>query len=127
MLLDKYKEDSKKYTEKASEIARQINFAGIGIIWIITSEKGIIIKDSLFIYPLFIITLSLLFDFFQYFLGGIIWITFYNNKKKEGLPINQDITSKPWRKRIIYSFYYIKFALTLAGYIFMAIALLTYF
>ena len=39
MELKEYKKKSHEYTAKASEIARQINFAGIGIIWIIRTSS----------------------------------------------------------------------------------------
>ncbi len=126
MELSKFKERSHTYTEKASVIARQINFAGIGIIWIITTTNGIVITSSSFVYPLFLISVALIFDFFQYLLGGVLWITFYNSKIKAGNTNSTEVTSEPWRKRILYTIYYIKFILTFIGYLFIAIALFKY-
>lgn len=128
MELEKYKERSHLLTSKASEIARQLNFAGIGIIWIIKSSFPTIkLSDSELLLPLILISISLIFDFLHYAIGGLIWITFYNNKIKSGSSSDADIKSAPWRKNLLYFFYYGKLILVFLAYIFIAQTLFFYF
>jgi hypothetical protein len=128
MELKEYKNKAHEYTAKSSEIARQINFAGIGIIWIIrTSNETLELSNSIILIPLILISISLLFDFCQYFLGGIIWIDFYRKKEKEGVPKDSDVLSENWRNKILYAFYYFKFFFMIVAYIFIIKALFSYF
>lgn len=128
MELKEYKKKSHEYTAKASEIARQINFAGIGIIWIIrTSSDTLELSNSVVLTPLILISISLLFDFCQYFFGGVIWINFYRKKEKEGLSRDSDVLSKTWRNKVLYGFYYLKFIFMVIAYIFIIKALFSYF
>lgn len=127
MKLEEYKKKSHEYTAKASEIGRQINFAGIGIIWIIkTSNNELNISSSTILIPLVLISISLMLDFCQYFFGGLIWINFYKEKEKQGLSKEFDVTSEEWRSRILYWLYYLKFIFMTIAYIFIIIALLKY-
>lgn len=118
MELKEYKNTSYKYTEKASEIARQMMLAGIGIIWIIrTDNSGLSLSDSELKWPLAIMAITLLVDFSQYLLGGAIWIRFYRNHESKGVEGTADVKNdKPWRSEVLYWFYYIKFLLTIIAY-----------
>jgi hypothetical protein len=129
MELKEYKKKSHEYSGKASDLARQINYAGLGIIWIIISTNITVIslKNSLTLFPLILISISLFFDFAQYFIGGIIWIRFYKNNEKKGIGKNDDILSAKWRSNVLYFFYYSKFILTITAYIFIFIALIKRF
>lgn len=128
MKLEDYKKKSHEYTAKASEIARQLNFAGIGIIWIIkTTFPELKLSDSQLLLPLLLISISLISDFLQYLFGGIIWIEFYKSKEKRGFSATTDLKSAEWRNKILYIFYYAKFALMFAAYIFIIKTLFIYF
>lgn len=128
MELKEYKKKSHDYTAKASEIGRQINFAGIGIIWIITtSNDSLELSNLIVLVPLILISISLLFDFCQYFFGGVIWIRFYHKKEKEGLLGDSEVLSKSWRNKILYGFYYLKFIFMIIAYVFIIKALFSYF
>ena len=128
MELKDYKKTSQDYSAKASEIARQVNFAGIGIIWIIkTSKTTIELNNCLILVPLILISISLLFDFAQYLIGSILWIYFYRTKEKAGVSKTSDVVSKPWRSNILYVLYYIKFALMIVAYIFIIKALFAFY
>lgn len=128
MELKEYKTKSHEYTAKASEIARQLNLAGIGIIWIVkTAFPELKLSDFQLLMPLILISISLIFDFLQYFIGGVIWIRFYKNKEKAGISKTMDVQSPEWRNKILYVFYYIKFAFMFLAYIFIVITLFKYF
>lgn len=77
LTLKEIREAYEELSGKASEICRQLGFAGIGIIWIFnTSTAGIDIPD-IFNIPLFLICLSLGLDLAGYVLGTIIWYLVY--------------------------------------------------
>lgn len=128
MKLEDYKKKSHEYTAKASEIARQLNFAGIGIIWIVrTTFPELKLSDFQLLLPLLLISISLISDFFQYLIGGIIWIEFYKSKEKRGISGTTDLKSPEWRNRILYIFYYVKFVFMVVAYIFIMKTLFVYF
>jgi hypothetical protein len=128
MKLEKYKKKSHDYTAKASEIARQLNFAGIGIIWIVkTTFPELKLNDSLLLLPLTLIAISLICDFLQYLVGGIIWIFFYNSKIKAGISNTDDVQTTVWRSRVLYIFYYIKFTFMFIAYFFIIKILFHFF
>lgn len=128
MELKEYKSISHDYTAKASEIARQLNFAGIGIIWIVkTTFPELKLTDFQLLFPLILITVSMILDFLQYFIGGVIWIDFYKSKEKAGISKSADVKSPEWRNRILYVFYYVKISSMFLAYIFIIKTLFTYF
>jgi hypothetical protein len=91
MKLKEFRERSDKYTEKSSEITRQLSLAGIAIIWLFKNadDKQILaniikpILDPYLKFPLVFLVLALFFDLAQYILGGTIWIKFFRGKEKE--------------------------------------------
>lgn len=118
MKLKEYKNVSHKYTAEASKIGRNIALAGIGIIWIVAQDTEMTLGDSELTVPLILIACSLLVDFFQYILGGLLWIYFYRIKEKdENLNDESDIKSKSWRSNLLYVLYYIKFSLMIFAFI----------
>ena len=61
-ILDQYHQDS----SQASDIARNLNYALLGVVWILSKENiGNLIDYK---YPLILIVISLASDFLQYFL-----------------------------------------------------------
>lgn len=129
MELKEYKQKSHEYTSKASDIARQLNFAGIGIIWIVkTTFPELKLSSSELLIPLALIALSLIFDFLQYLIGGIVWIMFYKKKEEEGIAKDFNLTvDNEWRSQLLYTFYYVKFTLMLIAYIFIIKTIFNYF
>ena len=73
------------FSSKASDIARQISLAGVGLIWIFKSGTGtsLSLNPSL-LKAAFFIFLALLFDFMQYIIGATIWFLFFRYKEKKG-------------------------------------------
>src|SRR5882724_1377019 len=84
----KLKDALKIYYErstKLSEVVRQLNFAGIAVIWLFrTGEKtgGIPYSDSL-LWPLGLLIASATFDLLQYAYASAAWGTFHRQKEKE--------------------------------------------
>ena len=72
-------------SSKASDIVRQISFAGVGLIWIFKTGGGTslslnptLLKAALFIF------LALLFDYLQYISGATIWFLYFRYKERKG-------------------------------------------
>lgn len=66
----------------ASNICRQLCFAGIGIIWIYNKAKdSVSIPDELQT-PLFLLVISLSIDILQYVIGSILWYYVYLHNRK---------------------------------------------
>ncbi len=118
MKLSDYRETFYEFSGKASDIARQLSFAGIGVIWIfrIGDDKP---EFPAMLFPalaLFVIALS--FDLFQYVVASVIWRIFYRHHEKKLDDINDDPElSAPWWINIpAYSFFIGKIALVFGGY-----------
>ena len=128
MKLRKYLENSRDYTKNASDIARQLNFAGIGIVGLILlSNKDAEINNSLILFPLITIAISLFIDFLQYAVGAFLWKDFYKKKINEGLSADTDVNIEEedeWRKKRINGFYYFKFIFLVMTYILIVVSLL---
>lgn len=73
------------YTSKTSDIARQLAFAGIALIWIFKTEAP---DKTVLLHPFlhnagFFIVLGLVLDIAQYLAGSIIWHLFSRHKELE--------------------------------------------
>ena len=123
----KYLDNSRSYTEQASDIARQFNFAGIAILWLILSfKKDIEISNFFILLPLFTIMTTLLIDFLQYAIAAFLWKDFYKRKIKGGIKADEDVLigeDDKWRRKRYNNFYYIKFILTVISFVLIFTAL----
>ncbi|HEY0025904.1 MAG TPA: hypothetical protein VGB24_23645 [Longimicrobium sp.] len=74
---------------KASDIARQLGFAGIALIWLFRTEVAgqPQIPDAL-LTPGLMIVIALTFDLLQYVSGAIVWSVY--NRRAERLGRSQD-------------------------------------
>lgn len=130
MKLSQYLEKSRDYTEQTSNVARQFNFAGIVIIWLVLySKEDVEISNCYILFPLITIITSLFFDFLQYAFAAFLWKDFYKKKIKEGIEADEDVIIKEedkWRRKRFNSFYYVKFILTVISYILIVAALIKF-
>lgn len=123
--VDDYKKDYEYFTGKASEISRNLAFAGIAIIWIfkITSKDGSLEIPSLLITPLIWLVITLALDLSQYISGGLIWLIYYRFKewqiKKSKISANDDIKAPAILPAIIHFFYLSKLVAIVVAYIFL--------
>jgi hypothetical protein len=93
MKLEEYKNEYRWHTGKASDVVRQLSFAGIAVVWIFRtqSQSGSKIPAEL-ILPLGCLCISLTFDFLQYFFGYVIWYGFYQYHEKKNTKPSDDLT-----------------------------------
>jgi hypothetical protein len=97
--LSDYWENFETYTGKASDVARQLSFAGIAVVWLLRVENGSrsTVPDALFP-ALALFVLSLSFDLLQYVAGSIIWGSFcrYHEKRLAKPEDNPKLTGPRW-------------------------------
>ena len=118
MELKKYLEAYHEFSGKASDIARQLAFAAIAIIWIFkTNSIEIIAIPNELIRPSALIIMALAFDLLQYVIASIIWKIFYSLKERKGVPVDQDVKASPWLSRIVLFFFIFKILFVIVGYI----------
>lgn len=128
MLLENWREIAKKFTEKLSDINRQLAFAGIAVIWIFKVQIGdkLTIPDEL-ILPLIFIVSSLCFDLMHYLYGSIAWTIFHRVKENalsnKKIDKTADIKAPKWIPNLTYVFFFSKVATNIIGFIFLFIYL----
>jgi hypothetical protein len=125
MKLDAIKECYHYYSGKASDLVRQIAFAGIGIIWIFKiDQSGTPILSHEFIMPIALLLAALFFDFFQYFYGSVLYDASYRwreSQKQKG-NLKEDHNFKTWPKLLwpMDACFYLKSVLLIAAYVILA-------
>jgi hypothetical protein len=139
MKLSDYNKVCTEYTGKASEIVRQLIFAGIAVIWLFriqTPIAGQSSLDSFLIFPLFGLCLAAMADLMQYVFGGRVWAKFFRdeerkakaaNKKNYLLTLDPDIKAPRKYSYRIGLFYNAKIVLMFLSYIFIIIFLARHF
>ena len=112
-ILDQYHQDS----AQASDIARNLNYALLGVVWILSKESiGNLAEFKL---PLILIVVSLSADFLQYFLKGLLEKCHFDKQEAKATDaegnINEEYDAAPYPnyiKIVAQSFYYLKIAAT---------------
>ncbi|MFN4329547.1 MAG: hypothetical protein ACK4FF_11795 [Limnobacter sp.] len=86
MNLEKAREFYYFYTGKTSDVARQLSFAAIAIIWLFSKRDGVefyIASDLLL--SLKLVVLALVFDLLQYIIGSFLWGLCQRSYEKQGV------------------------------------------
>lgn len=115
--IDRAKNDA---TGKASDVGRQLAFAGIATVWLLRDEGARPIGNFLLI-ALTLLVLALLLDFLQYVVCGAIWRNFYNKHFDEHKNDDACVDVPDELARPIYRFYWWKIRLLASGYVFLLI------
>jgi hypothetical protein len=124
MNLQGYRETFYTYSGKASDLNRQLGFAGIAIIWLFKKEPigGLTIPHEL-VLPSFLIVASLGCDMLQYCLASVIWHRFYRSKETLGIKEDKDLSHSVWLERPIWIVFWLKIILIVAAYVFISLFL----
>lgn len=121
-----YQAEYQWHSSKASDVSRQLGFAGIAIIWLFKTQaagSSTITMPAVLDLPLALIVLSLSLDLFQYIWQSLLWGLFWRHfERKHGLQ-NEDHheISKYWNWPAI-AIFWLKILTMIFGYI----CLLTY-
>jgi len=113
------KEDYDYFTSKLSDQARQLNYAGIAIIWIfrVGPDSGGIAFNKILIWSLALFALSLAADFTHYICSTIIWGQFYRSEDKKGLNPEDEIRAPKWYNYPTLGIFITKIVFTTAGFL----------
>jgi hypothetical protein len=119
MKISKMREDYDYFTGKVSEIVRQLNLAGVAIIWIfrVGKETGGVQYAASLKWVLGLFVLSLAFDLLQYIYQSVVWGSlnthYYRLHKNEEKDIK---VSGAWNY-IALVFFWLKAVLTMVSYV----------
>lgn len=108
---------------KAGDVARQLSFAGIALLWVLkdinpstqTNSVTSFFSPPLLI-PALIFALALTFDLLQYFVGSIIWSVFCRIKERT-VGEDDDLTLPIFLNWPSIIFFYLKLLAVTAAYI----------
>jgi hypothetical protein len=116
--LSGYRDAYYELSGKASDVARQLAFAGIALIWIFHRESGnpVNIPQQL-ILPAALLICGLAFDLLQYVSGSLIWGAFHRHYEKQlGVDSKRNISAPPYFNWPHIFFFWSKFVFVLLGY-----------
>lgn len=91
MKLSQYKKDYHEFSGKASDVTRQLAFAGVAVIWIF--KIGGAYKPQIptpLLMPLALLVSTLAFDLLQYVVSAIIWGIFYRYNESKLKNLSED-------------------------------------
>ncbi len=120
MKLEDYKQDYYWYSGKASDVARQLAFAGIALVWIFksTSQSGVVLPKCL-LWPMLFLGIGLAADLLQYITGTIVWGCFHHHheqKEPDDPKHNPDLYAPIGLSIPISVFFVIKLCTVVIGY-----------
>lgn len=119
MKLQQYIDDFYTFSGKASDLNRQLAFAGIAVIWLFKKDTmvGLTIPHEL-LWPSLLIVLSLALDMLHYCVASIIWRRFYRSEEQAGLS-GEDEVVRPgiWRERPIWILFCFKILTIVIAYV----------
>jgi hypothetical protein len=107
------------YSTKASDVGRQLCFAGIAVIWLFKIDRNGMQKLPVFLMiPSLAFALSLFCDFLQYLYGSIAWDIFYNKREHEkGVDADTVFYAPKAMTRATFWLFNIKVSIVVLGYI----------
>ncbi len=93
MSLEKYRDDYYTFSGIASNVARQLGFAGVAFIWLFKGDgvEGITLPTNL-LWPAACLVLALTFDMLHYILASFIWGLFHRVHEKKNLSSEEEKT-----------------------------------
>lgn len=97
MKLEAAREAYYTHSGKLSDVTRQLNYAGIGVIWVLRVGKdtGGIKFDSSLMACLFLFSLGLFADLMHYAFASALWGRFAYLREKDGFTNEQDCGHAP--------------------------------
>ena len=117
MILEKFLDDYHEYSGKASDITRQLGYAGLATIWIFKGgpESKPSVPQELF-RPGPLIIVGLACDFLQYVVASVIWKSFHALKERRGIKSDENVKAPPWLNKPVVVFFWAKIIFVAIGY-----------
>jgi hypothetical protein len=121
MKLESYRSDYYAFSTKASELCRQLSFAGIAVIWIFKNEDGgpLAVPAALLI-PALGFCVSLALDLLHAAVGTLIWGAFARHHERHGVGDTAEVTAPAWLNWPSLVFFWGKVGTTIVSYLFLA-------
>lgn len=119
-ILSDYLEDYQWFSAKASDVARQLNLAGIAVVWIFKAGGGSapqIPKDL--VLPLEIFSFALALDLLHYVAGAAIWGMFHRIHERRGYDPKKELRAPRQLNWLLLAFFWLKTSGVFVGYIFL--------
>src|SRR4051794_33672426 len=120
MKLEELRKDRDYLTQKLGDIVRQLDFAGIGIIWIFRAGgpgTGGVHYGHELIRPLLLLGGSLSFDLLQYVYASVVWDLIHRHYDKKGTKPETDIRVWKYTNSPTRLFFWTKTLLCAAAFI----------
>ena len=82
----------REYSAKASDVSRQLAFAGLAVVWIFKTDvkNGGPKIPTEFVPATIVLILALTFDLFQYVSATVVWGIFNRGKEKAGTKLTDE-------------------------------------
>ena len=95
--LQDYREAFYTFSGKASDLSRQLSFAGIALIWLFKQDRAgqPVIPPELILPSIFIVG-SLALDMVHYVTASGIWYLFYRSKENANVKESTELKHSPW-------------------------------
>lgn len=117
MKLESYRSTYYELSGKASDVARQLSFAGIALIWIFKLENaGPLSIPAPLIFPAALFVVALALDLSQYVFGALIWGAFSHYHERKGKKDNQNVLAPVYFNWPALLCFWLKVATVLVAY-----------
>jgi hypothetical protein len=116
--LEDYRETYYTFSAKASDVTRQLCFAGIALVWVFKQEKGgpLAVPAEL-LWPALLFAAALAFDLAQSILGTLIWGTFARYHECAGMADDAELDAPRYVTWPTLVCFWGKLLLLMAGYV----------
>jgi hypothetical protein len=104
-------------TAKSGDVARQMNLAAIGIVWLFragTLERPVIAQPLLSVLVLAVTGLAL--DFLQYLVGSAVWFSFFRDQERDGKRLDDDVSPPDSINDPMWWLFFLKCLTTISAY-----------
>lgn len=119
--LSEIRQAYEELSTSASNVCRQLCFAGIGIIWIYNKEESSVSLPDELQCPLFLLVLSLSIDILQYVIQTIFWYVIYCfNRKPNQLEDDIEISENEFLNILPWLFWLSKIVVMIIAYYLLA-------
>ena len=117
MKLRAYRKKYYRVSAKASDIARQLSFAGIAVVWVFKPDKAAPTSiPTELLWPAALFVLALTFDLMHYASATLIWGIFARWHEKKGIEADEELKSSPMCNWPALFFFWGKIALVVFAY-----------
>ena len=118
MKLEDYRADYYAFTSKASDVSRQLSFAGIAFIWIFKVDKGgpLAIPPTL-LWPALLFAGALAIDLMHSVFGSLIWGAFARYHERKGTSDADEIDAPSYFNWPTLLCFWSKLILVMAAYV----------